>query len=268
MAQARPQEVRAALRDIEATSRSALAELRRTLRVLRSGAPGVPVEFGPAADLPDLVARAVATGMGAELALDLAGGAEPPEDVGRSAYRIVQEALTNVVKHAGPVRFPVGVTVTGGQLQIEVANEPGRRHAPADPRGQGLIGMRERVDLYRGSFAAGPTPAGGFRITVRVPYPPVGRTTPTELAGTGQDDARAAPVRDGAADPRDRTGAPGRGADGRAGDLGVGETARAGGRRPGGGWAVAGPGGGRGGRGRQTGYGPAAGMVDNLHRDR
>ncbi|MFY1693321.1 sensor histidine kinase [Plantactinospora sp. WMMB782] len=185
VAESRPQEVRDALRDIEATSRSALAELRRTLGVLRSGAPGTSVEFAPApglADLPALLDRATAAGMAAELTLELPAGAEPPEDVGRSVYRIVQEALTNVVKHAGPVRCRVAVTVDGAQLRIEVCNEPGRPVRPADPKGQGLIGMRERVHLYGGTFAAGPTDEGGFRISARLPYPAAAEATTAPAA--------------------------------------------------------------------------------------
>ncbi|MEQ4302077.1 sensor histidine kinase [Plantactinospora sp. B6F1] len=178
VAESRPQEVRDALRDIEATSRSALAELRRTLGVLRAGTPGTPVEFGPApglAELPDLLKRATAAGTVAELALELPAGAEPPEDVGRSVYRIVQEALTNVVKHAGPVRCRVAVTGVDGELRVEVTNEPGRPVPPVDPKGQGLIGMRERAHLYGGTVEAGPAADGGFRLSARLPYRPAGR---------------------------------------------------------------------------------------------
>ncbi|MGX7674657.1 sensor histidine kinase [Plantactinospora sp. DSM 117369] len=185
VAESRPQEVRDALRDIEATSRSALAELRRTLGVLRTGAPGTPVEFGPApglADLPGLLERAAAAGVAAELALELPAGAEPPEDVGRSVYRIVQEALTNVVKHAGPVRCRVAVSGAGAELRIEVTNEPGRPVRPADPKGQGLIGMRERVHLYAGTFEAGPAADGGFRVSARLPYRPAERPSPLAAA--------------------------------------------------------------------------------------
>ncbi|MEO3926964.1 histidine kinase [Micromonosporaceae bacterium B7E4] len=181
VAESRPQEVRDALRDIEATSRGALAELRRTLGVLRTGAPGTPVEFGPApglTELPGLLERAAAAGVVAELALELPAGAEPPEDVGRSVYRIVQEALTNVVKHAGPVRCRVAVAAAGVELRVEVTNEPGRPVRPADPKGQGLIGMRERVHLYAGAFEAGPTADGGFRVSARLPYRPAERPSP------------------------------------------------------------------------------------------
>ncbi|AVT31810.1 hypothetical protein C6361_22705 [Plantactinospora sp. BC1] len=181
VAESRPQEVRDALRDIEATSRSALAELRRTLGVLRSGAPGAAVEFAPApglADLPGLLDRATAAGIVAELVLELPAGAEPPEDVGRSGYRIVQEALTNVVKHAGPVRCRIEVTGADGELRVDVTNEPGRPVRAADPKGQGLIGMRERVHLYVGTFEAGPTAEGGFRVSARLPYRPAERPTP------------------------------------------------------------------------------------------
>ncbi|MFD0973733.1 sensor histidine kinase [Plantactinospora endophytica] len=175
VAESRPTEVRDALRDIEATSRSALAELRRTLGVLRAGTPDASAEFGPApglAELPGLLDRAAAAGLVPELVLELPDGTRPPEDVGRSVYRIVQEALTNVVKHAGPVRCRVAVTGSGDELRVEVVNEPGRPVRPADPKGQGLIGMRERVHLYGGTFEAAPTGGGGFRISARLPIRP------------------------------------------------------------------------------------------------
>ncbi|MFC6023368.1 histidine kinase [Plantactinospora solaniradicis] len=184
VAESRPQELREALRDIEATSRGALTELRRTLGVLRAGAPAGLVEFGPApglADLPDLVQRATQAGTDAALALDLAGVPEPPEDVGRSVYRIVQEALTNVVKHAGPTRCRVTVTATVAAVRVEVTNDPGRPVRPADPRGQGLIGMRERVNLYGGTFASGPLPDGGFRICAELPCRPPDAPAPTPV---------------------------------------------------------------------------------------
>ncbi|WP_203860037.1 sensor histidine kinase [Plantactinospora mayteni] len=202
VAEARPQEVRAALRDIEATSRSALAELRRTLGVLRTGTPGTPgtpVEFGPApglAELPGLLDRAAAAGMVPELTLELPAGAEPPEDVGRSVYRIIQEALTNVVKHAGPVRCRVAVTEAGGELRVEVTNEPGRPVRPADPKGQGLIGMRERVHLYAGSFEAGPTADGGFRVSARLPAVGAGARLQAVDPGVRPPSAEADPTGD------------------------------------------------------------------------
>ncbi|MBE1489082.1 sensor histidine kinase [Plantactinospora soyae] len=195
VAESRPQELREALRDIEATSRGALAELRRTLGVLRAGAPAGLVEFGPApglADLPDLVERAARAGADAELELDLAGTPEPPEDVGRSVYRIVQEALTNVVKHAGPSRCRVRVTATVAVVRVEVTNGPGRPVRPADPRGQGLIGMRERVNLYGGTFAAGPLPDGGFRICAELP----GRPTDAPVPRTVDPAVGSAPLGD------------------------------------------------------------------------
>ncbi|MBF9134711.1 sensor histidine kinase, partial [Plantactinospora sp. S1510] len=184
VAESRPQELREALRDIEATSRGALAELRRTLGVLRAGAPAGLVEFGPApglADLPDLLEWATRAGTDAQLTLDLAGVPEPPEDVGRSVYRIVQEALTNAVKHAGPTRCRVTVTATGSAVRVEVTNGPGRPVRPADPRGQGLIGMRERVNLYGGTFASGPLPDGGFRIFAELPCRPTDAPVPTPV---------------------------------------------------------------------------------------
>ena len=138
VAESRPQEVRDALHAIEATSRGALTEMRRTLGVLRAGQPGAPVGFGPApglAELPELVDRAATAGVAAEL--DLVGGAELPDDLGRSVYRIVQEALTNVVKHAAPARCRVTVEADAGTVRVEVTNDGRRRGPRARPAGAG-----------------------------------------------------------------------------------------------------------------------------------
>jgi signal transduction histidine kinase len=84
-------------------------------------------------------------------------------------YRIVQEAVTNVVKHAAPATCCATITVEPGEVRIEVTDD-GRRPARAAGAGHGLIGMRERVGLHRGDFAAGPRTGGGFTVTARLPY--------------------------------------------------------------------------------------------------
>jgi signal transduction histidine kinase len=159
----RPEEAHDALRVIETESRSALAEMRDLLGVLRTD----PAELGPAPGverLSGLVAR-----VGIHVNLDVKGADDLPQGVGLSVYRIVQEALTNVVKHAGPARCRVRVEAGGGQVRIEVTdNGAGRGH---HTEGHGLIGMRERVAMYGGVFDAGPGPTGaGFRVFASLPY--------------------------------------------------------------------------------------------------
>jgi signal transduction histidine kinase len=114
--------------------------------------------------LPELAARAGEAGVRVTLTLP---DVDLPEGVGMSVYRIAQEALTNVVKHAGPVTCRVTVAVDGTAVNIEVADDgPGGQ--PGE--GHGLVGMRERVMMYGGSFSAGPRPDGGFAVTARLPY--------------------------------------------------------------------------------------------------
>ncbi|HWO63201.1 MAG TPA: sensor histidine kinase [Umezawaea sp.] len=163
----RPQEAGEALSVIEAASRSALAEMRHLLGALRSGtveeadlrpAPGV-------AELAELVDRVRAAGV--EVDARIVGAEGLPEGLDRSVYRIAQEALTNVVKHASPARCALVVAVEGGSLRIDVTDD-GRFVEPS-AGGHGLIGVRERVALYGGSFDAGPRPGGGFAVRVRIP---------------------------------------------------------------------------------------------------
>ncbi|MET7968615.1 sensor histidine kinase [Micromonospora sp. NPDC005305] len=166
VAEERPQQARESLRVIESTSRGALAELRRVLGTLR---PEPDLEPIPGlADLRSLVERTRAAGVPVDLRLR--GAAEVPEGVGLAVFRIVQESLTNVVKHAGRARCRVEVTLSPGEVRIEVRDDgnppPGRR----DPAGQGLLGMRERVALYGGEFHAGPSDGAGYVVLATLPY--------------------------------------------------------------------------------------------------
>ncbi|KAB2347037.1 hypothetical protein F8566_21625 [Actinomadura rudentiformis] len=145
------------------------------------GHPGAPnlwqdVPLAPApglAALPALVDRAAMAGV--RVVLDLQAVALP-EGVAVSAYRIVQEALTNVVKHAAPARCQVSVWADEHEVRITVTDDgPGTRVLPRGPgpgEGHGLIGMRERVMMYGGDFSAGPRPEGGFGVSARLPYNP------------------------------------------------------------------------------------------------
>jgi signal transduction histidine kinase len=161
----RPAEAGAALDVIAATSRSALAELRRAVGVLRTDP-----DFAPAptlAELQRLADRAVEAGL--TVRLEVRGECDVPDGVALAAVRIVQESLTNVVKHAGPTSCHVEVIGSPGELRVEVTNEglPGRRPG-AD--GAGLTGMRERVALHAGALTAGPRDSGGFRVLATLPY--------------------------------------------------------------------------------------------------
>jgi signal transduction histidine kinase len=167
----RPDEARDALAVIESTSRAALAEMRQLLGVLRPGDDDASLAPAPGLDgIPTLADQAALTGVRVELAIDAVGTL--PEGVGLSVYRIVQEALTNVVKHAAPARCQVRIGGDGGAVTVEITDDgPGRRQLPTgDAPGHGLVGMRERVALYGGTFAAGSRPGGGFAVTARLPY--------------------------------------------------------------------------------------------------
>jgi signal transduction histidine kinase len=170
IAAARPDEAQDALRVIEATSRDTLTEMRRLLGVLRSDAAVPDLAPSPGlAGLPELAERAGLAGVRVDLAVE--GSAELPDGVELSVYRIVQEGLTNVVKHAAPARCRVSVTVDSGEARIEIVDDgPGVRTLPGSASGHGLVGMRERVTMYGGDFAAGPRAEGGFAVSARLPY--------------------------------------------------------------------------------------------------
>jgi len=169
-----PAEARDALAAIEAASRETLSGLRRMVTGLRradegpgSGQPAL----GPAPGLADLDRLAAQTlDAGVQVEVDWRGSREPlPADIDRSAFRIIQEAVTNVVHHAGAGECKVVIDRQDGQLSIEVTDN-GRGGGPAGT-GYGIIGMRERATLLGGDFAAGPRPDGGFRVTARLPLP-------------------------------------------------------------------------------------------------
>lgn len=162
---------RNALEVIEATSRTSLAEMRRLLGVLREGDDTVGVTPAPGLDdLPQLIAQTRRSGLG--VTFDATGSPIGlPPGVALTAYRIVQEALTNVIKHGGPVAY-VRVDRRPGEVILEVTDD-GRpdispRGAPGS--GHGLVGMRERVALYGGQFVAAGRPVGGFRVFASLPF--------------------------------------------------------------------------------------------------
>jgi signal transduction histidine kinase len=165
----------AAIENVQSLSRGALGEIRQLLGVLRHTDEG-PARSAPApglADIAGLVAQAQAGGISVETSIELP--ASPlPASVDLAAYRIIQEALTNVMKHAAGSAARVSVQNTPEGLEIEIINDttvgPGNE-ASERPGGSGLgiVGMRERVALLGGSFSAGPREVGGFRVAALLP---------------------------------------------------------------------------------------------------
>jgi signal transduction histidine kinase len=170
----RPEEARDALGIIESASRAALVEMRQLLGVLRTGTDAAQLAPAPGlAGLPALVEQAEQAGV--PVVFDVLGSADQlPEGVALSVFRIVQEALTNVIRHAAPTACRVSVVIRRGVVQVDVTDDGGGRPSPQPERhsGHGLVGMRERVLMYGGSFHAGPRPEGGFCVSARLPYEP------------------------------------------------------------------------------------------------
>jgi signal transduction histidine kinase len=168
----RPAQARQALATIEATSRSALVELRRLLGVLRQGDdPVASLEPNPGmAEIGRLADQIRSAGVEVELKIEGEPGELPP-GVDLSAFRIAQEGLTNVLKHGGGVAR-VLVRYSPGAVAVEIADDgrAGTDGAPAEGTGHGLIGMRERVAVFGGELTAGPVPGGGYRMAARLPY--------------------------------------------------------------------------------------------------
>jgi signal transduction histidine kinase len=185
---------REALLAVEASGRTAMTELRHLLGLLAPAEEasaaeeiGVPGPQPGLDQVPALIDRVRGAGLDAELSVTGTPRPRPP-GLDLAAYRIVQEALTNVIKHAGPARTDVHVEYRPRELRITVADNG--RPADADPApgqppghgGRGLIGLRERIAIYRGELDAGPRPGGGWQVRARIPFEPV---------ADGQDQARA-----------------------------------------------------------------------------
>jgi signal transduction histidine kinase len=178
-----PEQARPALTAINEASRAALGELRSVLDVLRAGASAPLQPAAGLAELGRLVERTRATGLAVTLDIDGldpgvgagagadAGAAPLPAGVDLAAYRVVQEALTNVVRHAAATRVTVRVTRAPGELVVQVDDDGrGAEHPPGAPPpagGRGLVGMRERAAALGGEVEAGPRPGRGFRVRAR-----------------------------------------------------------------------------------------------------
>jgi signal transduction histidine kinase len=166
-----PEAVAEALRVIRETSKQSLNELSALLGALRDGEAA---EHAPAPDLaqvPRLVDTLREAGLPVELERQMNGG-EPPEIVGAAGYRIVQEALTNVARHAGSgASARVRLAQHNGSLEVEVVDD-GRGAGPTVTPGGGMTGMRERAQALGGRFEAGGAPGGGFRVWASLPVSP------------------------------------------------------------------------------------------------
>ena len=199
-----PAEAIKALRAVESSGRTAMTELRHLLGLLSpppgtedaggpAGQPAAPLDAGssprgaaglapqPGLDeLREMVGRVVTAGLPVELHITGTPRDLPP-GLGLAVFRVVQEALTNVIKHAGKPQTEVRLTYEPAALVVEVADDgrpiPAAGPAPdaaACPRGagMGLLGLRERVALYGGELAAGPRPGGGWLVQARIPVEP------------------------------------------------------------------------------------------------
>ncbi|WP_432039827.1 histidine kinase [Streptomyces cucumeris] len=167
-----PEQSKEALLAVEAGGRAAMAELRHVMGLLAAPDYERPDGLEPQpglARLDALVARVRAAGTPVSIAMSL-----PPEPlspgVDLAAYRVVQEALTNTMKHARDAEVSVSVAYTEADLEIEVTDTGGAKgSSPVESSGRGHLGLRERLAVYQGELTAGPTPAGGYRVMARIP---------------------------------------------------------------------------------------------------
>ncbi|MFF2508665.1 sensor histidine kinase [Streptomyces sp. NPDC058067] len=170
-----PDRARTALSEVETAGRETLSGLRRMLVALRaadSDEPGEGAPRSPApglADVDRLAAATTAAGVRVDVRWQGERRALPPE-IDLSAFRIIQESVTNVVRHAGTASCQVSIACQDEELSIEVV-DTGRGEGATGGGGFGLAGMRERVTLLHGDFSAGRRPGGGFRVAARLPVP-------------------------------------------------------------------------------------------------
>jgi signal transduction histidine kinase len=164
-----PSESSAALEEIKRTSADALNDLRSTLRMLRSASDEAPMRPAQTlADLPDLVDGLAGSGVVVELHVAVAPE-QLPAAVGHVGYRIVQEALTNILRHSTAHRAEVDVTLADGALTVEVRDDGRPRHREHSSPGHGLKGMVERSASLGGTCVAGTMEGGGWRVWARLP---------------------------------------------------------------------------------------------------
>ena len=159
---------REALEIIEQTGREALAEMRRLVGVLRRPEEAPALAPQPSLEHVDkLVAQAREAGLPVELRVE-GDPVQLPAGVDLTAYRLVQEGLTNAIKHANAERAEVIVHYRNGTVELTVSDD-GSGDGGGESGGHGLVGMRERVSVYGGSLDAGPRPDGGYELHATLP---------------------------------------------------------------------------------------------------
>ncbi|MBQ1160770.1 hypothetical protein KBZ21_22165 [Streptomyces sp. A73] len=167
-----PEQSKEAMLAVEAGGRAAMAELRHVMGLLAApdheGSDGLEPQPG-LAQLDALVARVRAAGTPVGVVVSLPADPLPP-GVDLAVYRVVQEALTNTIKHAHGAQASVAIGYTDDCLEIEVTDTGGAGDSPpVRSNGRGHLGLRERLAVYEGELTAGPTPTGGYRVTARIP---------------------------------------------------------------------------------------------------
>ncbi|MFJ6012360.1 sensor histidine kinase [Streptomyces sp. NPDC092952] len=188
----KPDQAQRTLDQLAGTTSSALRELKAAVGLLRSeGDPEAPLEPAPGlARLPELIASFEQAGLAVSVRVE--GEVRPlPPGADLTAYRVVQEALTNVTKHAGGANASVRLVYGHRVLTLTVIDDGQARPATGTP-GYGLIGMRERARSAGGRLAAGHRPGGGFEVSTELPLEEPGGAFPGE-SGEGDDDGRTAP---------------------------------------------------------------------------
>jgi len=189
--EASPAEAREALLSVEASGRAAMTELRHVMGLLTMDGETPDLAPQPGmAELESLIGRVRDAGLPVELVVTGRPGAALPDGVDLTGYRVVQEALTNAVKHAAGASAVVHVDYGADRLRIEVTDTGGRTPPSADPgSGRGLIGLRERLALYGGTLRAGPRLRGGYRVEALVPLDAAGApATPDAPDGSDTQD--------------------------------------------------------------------------------
>ena len=169
-----PAAAKGALEAVESAGRTALAEMRRMLEVLRADDPGMGPQPG-LGEIERLIGQVREAGLAVDLSVE-GSACCLPAGMDLAAYRIVQEALTNTVKHGGKASARVTISYTADTLEIEVVDDGRGAAAPlisgAEGGGHGLIGMNERVALFGGVLETGPVLTGGYRVFARMPIEP------------------------------------------------------------------------------------------------
>ncbi|WP_432497486.1 sensor histidine kinase [Kineococcus auxinigenes] len=218
-----PEQVETTAATIRETARTALEDLRRVLGVLRTPGSGVSGAVGTAAaaaelapqptlvDVRALVESSREAGVSAEFRTDVPVHADVPAELGRTVYRVVQEALTNVHKHAPQARTVVTISgEVGRELLVSVVNARSGGEASGLPgAGSGLVGLSERVGFAEGTIRSGPEPDGGFAVRAQLPWPlPEGGAPRRTSATWTPPDARLTPAPVAAGRGADRAARP------------------------------------------------------------